>query len=96
MTPRTLAALRVLGAVVVDGDPHATGWTLALDWTSRATTTLGPAERAAVRRLAVALSVGDLDGADRAAQWVLDPQAAERSAERARRDGALLDAEVLA
>lgn len=72
MTPRTLAALRVLGAVVVDGDPHATGWTLALDWTSRATTTLGPAERAAVRRLAVALSVGDLDGA----AWVAREAAA--------------------
>lgn len=47
-----------------------------------------------MRRLAVALSVGDLDAADRAAHWVLDPQAAERAAARDQRACAILDAAV--
>jgi len=93
VTPRILDALRILDVAPRD-TARATGWALALAWTSRATTELAGEQRAAVRRLALALDAGDTLAADRAARWITDPAGAMEAALRDLRDGHALDGEV--
>jgi len=94
VTPVVRAALHELHALIVEGDDYATGWLLAIQWTNTITTTLGSYQRAAVRRLALSLGAGDVDGAERAALWITDPDRAMERALRDQRDGACLDGEA--
>lgn len=83
-------ALAAIGAAF-HVDPLVAGWALALDWTSRATTTLDAEQRAAVRRLALALGDGDLRAATAAARWITDPAGARAAALREQLEARALD-----
>ncbi len=70
---RIAAALRELGALVVEGDDRATAWLLAIDWKAGRFVGLDTHAAMAVRRLALALHDGALDAAADAARWITAP-----------------------
>lgn len=71
--PAVTAALRELGALIVDGDDCATGWLLAVDWRAGRFDDLDGYTRTAIRGLALALAGEDRELAGRAARWIADP-----------------------
>lgn len=89
--PDVAAALLDLRAITVDGDDHDTGWMLALGHHRDLVDTI---EHGALRRLALSLAAGDLDGARRAARWFTDPAGAMEHALACIRAEHALDREV--
>ena len=86
LSDRVARALASLGApLTTDASLRTAGWRLAVavaprsraEWCDRYT-------QAAARALALALDAGDLDAAERAAQWIVEPDAAMDAALAAR------------